>query len=143
MHDAGFYTRVAVEIEAVAANAYKLNHPDTHVIQKDIRDISVDEIKEFLGGKYLHLLAGCPPCQGFSSIRRLNRKQNAQDERNSLVLEYFRMVKALKPLTIMMENVPGLKDYYLFKHIVADLEALGYNPTKIRFIRLWQNTRQT
>lgn len=76
----------------------------------------------------MHLLAGCPPCQGFSSIRRLNRKQNAQDERNSLVLEYFRMVKALKPLTIMMENVPGLKDYYLFKHIVADLEALGYNP---------------
>lgn len=128
MHDAGFHTRVAVELEAVAANAYKLNHPDTHVIQKDIREIDIEEIKEFLGGEPLHLLAGCPPCQGFSSVRRLNKKQSVRDKRNNLVLEYFRMVKELKPLTIMMENVPGLKDYYLFKDIVKELSALGYNP---------------
>lgn len=128
MHDAGFHTRVAVELEAVAADAYKLNHPDTHVIQKDIRKINIEEIKEFLGGEPLHLLAGCPPCQGFSSVRRLNKKQSVRDKRNNLVLEYFRMVKELKPLTIMMENVPGLKDYYLFKDIVKELDALGYNP---------------
>ncbi|MCF6275629.1 MAG: DNA cytosine methyltransferase, partial [Robiginitomaculum sp.] len=87
----------------------------------------VSEIRKHLKGQPLHLLAGCPPCQGFSSVRRLNRKKNVQDKRNQLVAEYFRMVKELRPLTIMMENVPGLKDYYLFKGIVKDLEALGYS----------------
>jgi DNA (cytosine-5)-methyltransferase 1 len=42
------------------------------------------------------------------------------------VLEYFRLVNDLKPLTIMMENVPGLQDYYLFKKIIKDLRQLGY-----------------
>ncbi len=126
MHDAGFTTKVAVEIEPIAVRAYKLNHPDAHVIEKDIREVKASEIKKILNGKELDLLAGCPPCQGFSSVRRLNKKQNVRDDRNNLVTQYFRLVKELKPRTIMMENVPGLKDYYLFKGIVKKLNALGY-----------------
>lgn len=127
MHDAGFQTKVAIELEPIATKAYKLNHPNTHVIQKDIRDINAKEIKKLLGDEPLHLLAGCPPCQGFSSVRRLNKKQNVRDDRNNLVLEYYRMVRELKPITIMMENVPALKDYYLFKDIVKKLKLLGYH----------------
>src|SRR5436190_14077043 len=110
MDKAGFITMVAVEIESIDVSAFKLNHKKTRVIQNDIRKIKITEIKKILKGKPLHLLAGCPPCQGFSSIRKLNRKKSSVDKRNSLVSEYFRFVKALKPLTIMMENVPGLKD---------------------------------
>ncbi len=128
MHQAGFNTQVAIEIVEDAVMAFKLNHTTTHVIQKDVRLISAIEILKKLNGQPLHLLAGCPPCQGFSSIRRLNKKQSVRDDRNSLVLEYLRLVKELKPLTIMMENVPGLKDYYLFKEVVKELKELGYNP---------------
>jgi len=135
MSDAGFHTKVAVELELDAARAYKLNHPDAVVIQKDIRKISIEEIKNELNGEPLHLLAGCPPCQGFSSVRRLNKKESVQDDRNDLVLEYFRMVKALRPLTIMMENVPGLKDYSLFQDIVKELNVLGYAP-KVKVVNV-------
>lgn len=128
LHQAGFETKVAIEIEKDAVTAFKLNHKKTHVIQKDVRLITAKEIKALLNGEPLHLLAGCPPCQGFSSMRRLNRKRSAKDDRNSLVLEYLRLVKELKPLTIMMENVPGLRDYYLFKEVVKELKELGYNP---------------
>jgi DNA (cytosine-5)-methyltransferase 1 len=128
MHQAGFETKVAIEIEADAILAFKMNHTTTDVIARDVRTITAEEIKEKLNGQPLHLLAGCPPCQGFSSVRRLNRKQNIRDERNGLVKEYMRLVKELKPLTIMMENVPGLKDYYLFKDIIKELEELGYHP---------------
>jgi DNA (cytosine-5)-methyltransferase 1 len=128
MHDAGFKTKIAVELEPDAVKGYELNFPETKVIQKDIRKIEVTEVQELLGNQPLHLLAGCPPCQGFSAIRKLNRKASVRDERNSLVEEYFKMVSELKPLTIMMENVPGLKDYYLFKDIVKRLHKLGYNP---------------
>lgn len=128
MHQAGFKTKIAVELVDAAVKAFQLNHIDTEVIARDIRDIKSSEILEKLDGEPVHLLAGCPPCQGFSSIRRLNRKESVADDRNTLVMEYFRLVKELKPLTIMMENVPALKDYQLFQDIVKELEEMGYNP---------------
>lgn len=127
MHQAGFVTKVAIEIEPVAVKAYKMNHADTFVIEKDIRKIESSEILKKLDGKPLHLLAGCPPCQGFSSVRRLNRAESIHDDRNSLVLEFLRLVKELKPLTIMMENVPGIKNYYLFDVLLKELKNLKYN----------------
>src|SRR6185436_6972097 len=102
--------------------------PDTTIFEGDIRDVNIAEVKKLLNGNPLHLLAGCPPCQGFSSIRRLNKKRNKRDKRNNLVLEYLRFVKGLKPLTIMMENVPGLINYTLFKQVVKEIEQLGYSP---------------
>jgi DNA (cytosine-5)-methyltransferase 1 len=122
MHQANFQTELAFEIDEIASKAYQLNHPDTTIITKDIRKVSIASIKRNLNGKKIHLLAGCPPCQGFSSIRRLNKMQPVSDERNSLIMEYVRLVKALKPLTIMMENVPGLVHYDLFKKAVDILE---------------------
>lgn len=128
LHQAGFETKVAIELVDNAVKAFKLNHTNTHVIDRDIRKISAEEIKEKLDGQPLHLLAGCPPCQGFSSMRRLNRKESVADDRNTLVEEYFRLIKELQPLTIMMENVPALKDYALFLDIVEELDKMGYNP---------------
>jgi DNA (cytosine-5)-methyltransferase 1 len=115
MHQADFKTELAFEIDEIASKAYQLNHPNTSVITKDIRKVSIASIKRKLNGRKIHLLAGCPPCQGFSSIRRLNRTEAVSDDRNSLIMEYVRLVKTLKPLTIMMENVPGLIHYNLFK----------------------------
>lgn len=122
MHQANFKTKVAFEIDEIASKAYRLNHPQTSIITKDIRKVSIAEIKRKLKGKTIHLLAGCPPCQGFSSIRRLNRVTPVDDDRNNLIMEYVRLVKALKPYTIMMENVPGLVEYDLFKKAVRILK---------------------
>lgn len=128
LHEAGFTTRVAVEIEPIAAEAFALNHPETTIFTNDIRSINSQDILDILDGEPLHLLAGCPPCQGFSSVRRLNRKKPIEDSRNDLVLQYLRMVKELNPLTIMMENVPGLIEYELFTKMVNELNDLGYKP---------------
>ncbi len=128
MHQADFQTKIAFEIDDIASKAYSLNHPETEVITKDIRNVSIAEIKRKMNGKTIHLLAGCPPCQGFSSIRRLNRSAPIADERNNLILEYVRLVKALKPFTIMMENVPGLIEYDLFKKAIEIFRnELKYN----------------
>jgi len=126
LHKAGFKIKAALEIDSHAVRAYQMNHKKTYVIKKDIRDVAIKEVKNRLGKKQLHLLAGCPPCQGFSSVRRLNGT-NVQDQRNNLIMEYLRFVKALKPLTIMMENVPGLIKYYKFHEMVTRLKKLGYH----------------
>lgn len=135
MVQAGFNSKVSIEIDKYAVLTYRMNHPETIVIENDIRKVSSDDIIAALNGEPLHLLAGCPPCQGFSSVRRLNRKQNVRDDRNALILEYLRFVKELKPLTIMMENVPGLINYYLFKYVVKELDELGYRP-KVKIVNV-------
>ena len=128
LRDAGFNVLAAFDSDTDAVATYKLNHPDTKVFDGDIREVDMAEVKKLLGGKPLHFLAGCPPCQGFSTMRRLNKKRSKRDPRNSLILEYLRFVKELKPLTIMMENVPGVVNYILFKKVIAELQRLGYDP---------------
>ena len=135
MVQAGFNSKVAIELDKYAVLAYRMNHPKGTVIEQDIRNVSTGEIIKELNGEPLHLLAGCPPCQGFSSVRRLNRRQNVRDERNDLILEYLRLVKELRPLTIMMENVPGLINYDLFKDVVKELDKLGYHP-KVEIVNI-------
>lgn len=127
MHRAGFSTQLAFEIDENASRTYHMNHSKTHVITKDIRDVTVKEVLRNLDGKIVHLLAGCPPCQGFSAMRRLNRPAPVEDERNSLILDYVRFVKALRPYTIMMENVPALMEYNLFLKAVKTLKRSGYH----------------
>lgn len=126
MHQANFKTKIAFEIDEIASRVYRLNHPQTTVITNDIRKVSIAEIKRKLDGKTIHLLAGCPPCQGFSSMRRLNKKGSVRDMRNSLIMEYVRVVEKLLPFTIMMENVAGLADYHLFKSALKVFNSLGY-----------------
>ncbi|MDR6807522.1 DNA (cytosine-5)-methyltransferase 1 [Dyadobacter sp. BE34] len=127
LHQAKFSTKIAFELDKLAAAAYTLNHKKTEVINDDIRNISIDQIKRKLKGKTIHLLAGCPPCQGFSSIRRLNKPQPVEDERNTLINEYVRFVEGLRPYTFMMENVPGLALHSSFHEAKHFLESvLGY-----------------
>ena len=132
---AGFKVKIAIENNPDAVTAYEMNHSKTLVIQEDICKIPISIIRRKLKRRQLHFLAGCPPCQGFSSVRRLNKKRSAYDRRNKLILEYFRFVKGLKPSTIMMENVPGLVNYYLFKKMIRNLKNLGYH-VKYRIVNV-------
>lgn len=126
LRQAGFRTIAACEIDPVAVATYRINHPDVHVFEEDIRRVDPSLMREFLNGEPLHLLAGCPPCQGFSSLRRLNKKRSVRDGRNSLVDEYYRFIDELRPLTIMMENVPGLQNYFKFQDMLKKLKGIGY-----------------
>ncbi|MBS4026065.1 MAG: DNA mismatch endonuclease Vsr [Clostridia bacterium] len=130
LKQAGFNVIAAVELDEFAARAYRANHEShgVHLFQKDIRTLNTEEIKRILDGRPLHLLAGCPPCQGFSSMRRRNKKKSVRDPRNNLILDYLRFVEELQPMVIMLENVPGLAKYSQFKKVYNHLLKLGYNP---------------
>jgi DNA (cytosine-5)-methyltransferase 1 len=125
LYKAGFDIKAALEINEDATRTYAMNFNKTYILQQDIRKVKISNLRGKLKNEPLHLLAGCPPCQGFSSVRRLNGS-NKKDERNDLILQYLRLVKALKPYTIMMENVPGLLKYYKFKVMLKELKRLGY-----------------
>jgi DNA (cytosine-5)-methyltransferase 1 len=121
----------AVEIDKLAAETYRSNLPGVRLWETDIRELSVARVLRELGLQRgeLDLLAGCPPCQGFSTLRSLNGRRRVKDDRNDLVLEFGRFVRCLRPRAVMLENVPGLAtDARLAKLRVA-LEELGYRVT--------------
>jgi len=128
LKQAGFRVLGAVEINKVAAETYRLNHLSVHLWRRNIIRVSVPEVMRTLALKpgKLDLLAGCPPCQGFSTLRTLNGSRSIEDDRNDLVLQLRRFVKGLRPKTIMLENVPALADDHRMKTLVAELKSLGY-----------------
>lgn len=131
LRKASFEVVAALEVNAVAAAAYKLNLPRTQLKQLDIRKVEGGEWMAELGlipGE-LDLLAGCPPCQGFSTLRTRNGSSTNKDRRNRLVMEMARLIKSFMPKTIMMENVPGLVDKTVFKKFILEIKKQGYKPT--------------
>lgn len=127
LENAGFRIQAAVEIDPIAAAVYRKNHPRVSVIEKDIRTVEAKDLRKAagIGNRKLDLLAGCPPCQGFSRIKTKN-KRISRDPRNSLVLHYLRIAKELRPRMILLENVPGLAKDHRFKRLLRELESIGY-----------------
>jgi DNA (cytosine-5)-methyltransferase 1 len=106
-----------------------MNHRRVHVWEKDITRLSVAAVRRQLKLKkgQLDLLAGCPPCQGFSAMRTLNGSKTVADDRNDLVFEVLRFIRGLSPKTIMMENVPGLADDARIDRFCDEITVLGYS----------------
>lgn len=103
---AGFSVCAAVELDKAAAETYNENHKEVILFQKDIKEITAIELLKTSPSGKIDLIAACPPCQGFSS---LTSKYKKFDSRNELINEFARLVREIKPTTIMMENVPGLE----------------------------------
>lgn len=129
LKQAGFKVVGAVEIDPLAVETYKKNHSEVKVWEEDIRQLKGPEMLRALGLKrgQLDLLAGCPPCQGFSSIRTHNGKKRISDERNDLIFDYLRLVRVFLPKVVMMENVPALADDGRMKTFKRGLEEMGYD----------------
>ncbi|MGJ7915189.1 DNA cytosine methyltransferase [Massilia sp. LXY-6] len=125
---AGFDVIAAVEIDRKARSTYTLNHPEVWLAGEDIRTTSASDMMDTLGLKpgELDMLAGCPPCQGFSRMRKRNKGNSARDERNALIEDFGRLVLELRPKLVMMENVPGLAEYFRFSRFKKLLEGVGY-----------------
>lgn len=125
---AGFTVVGAVEMYPLACGTYADNHVGVRLWQDDIRDLTGEQILAGIGLRpgQLDLLAGCPPCQGFSSLRTLNGRQAPVEPRNDLVREYGRLVAELEPRAVLMENVPGLAHDERMAELTDLLEDLGY-----------------
>lgn len=125
---AGFRVAAAIEIDDLAADTYTLNHPEVELFRADIRSLSPRDVARQAGLKEgsLDLVAGCPPCQGFSTLRTMNGSRHVEDLRNSLVLDYVRFVRELRPKALLMENVPGLLLEPAMAIALDEIEELGY-----------------
>jgi DNA (cytosine-5)-methyltransferase 1 len=125
---AGFNVLAAVELDALAIETYRSNHAEVCAFNADIRTVTGKDLLGQLRLKRgeLDLLAGCPPCQGFSRLREKRCRQRMSDSRNQLIDEVSRLVESLLPKVVLLENVPNLAEYCRYADFRRSLRRLGY-----------------
>ncbi|MGY4105297.1 DNA cytosine methyltransferase [Ignavigranum ruoffiae] len=124
----GFNNLFSVEYDEQAALTYKQNFPSHNLIQKDIRDLTDEEIKSLISNNNVDIVIGGPPCQGFSIAGNIGRKF-IDDDRNKLFKEFVRVVKVTQPELFIMENVAHLATHNkgrTINEITSEFEKLGY-----------------
>ncbi|MCP4653455.1 MAG: DNA (cytosine-5-)-methyltransferase [Candidatus Omnitrophica bacterium] len=141
LKQAGFNIALAIDNEPKHIDTYSYNHQSTRLIIDDINNIAADceidgnfSIKQYLleKNKECDVIIGGPPCQGFSmaGLRIRKKYKFLSDKRNLLFLEYYRMVKYLKPKIFILENVPGILNFNngsVKTEIISKFNAIGYD----------------
>ncbi|MEC4889746.1 MAG: DNA cytosine methyltransferase [Nitrospira sp.] len=127
---AGVRISLAIEADRSAAATYAQNHPNTPVLQKDIRlvdPLSIPQISKLKRTKEPTVIFGGPPCRGFSTSNQ--RTRSASNPSNWLFREYTRFVKTIHPDWIVFENVRGIIETErgaFLEHIMRELKKIGY-----------------
>ena len=128
LENAGFEIAVANELDHWAAQTYEANHQRVRMVRADIRGVRRSVWKELAGE--IDLVAGGPPCQGFSVTGR--RQYGEVPEQNTLVESFLGVVSLVKPRLVLLENVAGFRTAQLRPGVKAlpftlrRLEEMGY-----------------
>jgi len=126
LEQAGLNCLLGVDFNQDAIKTFKKNHPKSEVFCGDITKLKSADIKKLTQNKKINLVAGGPPCQGFSTVG----KGNPKDQRNQLFKQFIRIVKDFNPEYVVMENVTGLlakKNEKALQAIIRLFNNLGYN----------------
>jgi len=118
---AGFEIPIANEYDRTIWETYEVNHPQTLLLHKDIRDLSASFFPQDVDG-----VIGGPPCQSWSEAGAL---RGIEDPRGKLFYEYIRILQTTRPKFFLAENVSGmLADRHsdAVRNIVETFRESGY-----------------
>lgn len=101
---AGFEIPVANDYDKTIWSTYKANHPNTKLIEGDIRQVTKVDMEKYLNGEIDGIIGG-PPCQSWSEAGSL---KGIDDERGQLFFDYIRILKEFSPKFFLAENVSGM-----------------------------------
>ena len=120
MKSEGFKILAGFDLDWTCQYAYETNN-GAKFIYKDIRQVKKEDIIPFYSKKSIKVLAGCAPCQPFSSYAFKNKNKDAS--KYNLLYEFGRLVKEIHPDVVTMENVPAIASFKL-KSVLADFVKL-------------------
>lgn len=123
---AGFSIAAGVDIEPNYISTFTHNFPEAKSLNLDISKVAAKDFMQTLGLRAgeVSLLAGGPPCQGFSkNVPRKNRY--LEDPKNRLVKSFLDYCETLKPRFVLLENVAEMKNGFDQAYSDEIIERLG------------------
>lgn len=123
--NAGLNVIAGYDVDPTCQYTYEHNnHVDYHI--QDIREVTGENITALYDDQAIQILVGCAPCQPFSQMRFKMGEANAQDEKYNLLLEFGRLIEAVHPAVISMENVPQIRETNVYQEFIRILEENNY-----------------
>lgn len=104
---------------------YEENNVGSIFYDQDVEEISGDDLKRLYPKGHLKLLAGCAPCQPFSTYSQ--GRDVRKDKKWPLLYAFARLIREVEPELVTMENVPDVTKHKVYHDFVKDLENLGYS----------------
>lgn len=121
LENAGFKTKLLVEIDKNAVATLRLNRPKWNVVSEDVTKVDFTAYKD-----EVEVVAGGFPCQAFSYA---GKGLGFGDPRGTLFYQFLRCVKEVRPKIALGENVRGLEkhdDGKTLKTMIHLLDQAGY-----------------
>ena len=123
--DAGVRVVAGVDFDEACKHPYEANHDGIAFYNQDVAKLKASEVAKWFGDASIRVLAGCAPCQPFSSYSQ--RYETVGTDRWRLLNHFGRLVEELTPDIATMENVPTVTRHAVFDDFVATLERKGYD----------------
>lgn len=117
----GVRVTAGFDIDPQCRFPYEENN-DARFIETDVRNLDAHEIEKYWEKGSYRLLAGCAPCQPFSTYSRSGRKLQS-DDKWSLLRDFARLVIETQPDLVTMENVPQLVNHRVFSDFRRQLDG--------------------
>lgn len=93
----------------------------------NIREMTGDDVNACYSDNAVKILVGCAPCQPFSQMRFKKGYDSTQDDKYDLLSDFGRMIEAVQPTIVSMENVPRIREMSVFKDFLEVLKKNGYS----------------
>ncbi|GIU34071.1 cytosine-specific methyltransferase [Shewanella colwelliana] len=127
--DSGILISAGLDIESNCKYAYETNN-GAKFYSKDITTLTSEELKTMYSEGDIRLLAGCAPCQPFSTYSQ--GRDVKKDKKWPLLYAFARLINETAPHLVTMENVPDVTKHKVYHDFVDILKRQGYN--------VWANT---
>lgn len=122
---AGIKVNLGVDLDPACRFPMEANNA-TKFIEADVSKILPSDIQQAFTNADVTLMAGCAPCQPFSSYSQSARREKPHEDWE-LLSAFSKLVLAVRPTLVTMENVPPLCKQQIFRDFVADLHSEGYH----------------
>lgn len=114
-----------IDLDPACQHPYEANNK-SRFVQRDVSKVRIKDLQEFFGKADIRILAGCAPCQPFSTYAQ-RYKFDANDGKWGLLYQFSKLVKGTVPEIVTMENVPSVIKHAVFHDFVDTLRQLGYH----------------
>lgn len=122
---AGINVVAGIDIAGSCQYAYEENN-QAKFINKNIVDVTAEELSGLYPDNSTRILVGCAPCQPFSKYTKRYRKDGHIDDKWKLLYSFSSLVEQVLPEIISMENVPEIIREEVFGDFVRKLTELNY-----------------
>jgi len=121
----GLNVIAGIDLDPACRFPYEENNP-SKFIERDVKDIEAEELNKIFGDADIKILAGCAPCQPFSTYAQ-RYESDGKEGKWGLLYHFARLAEGTNPDIITMENVPTVAKHSVFFDFVNELKRLNYS----------------